>query len=67
MGFTHENTGKLAQFVQTQEAQETFEYRIMGKFRRNSQNQTVIFGHILHIGYKVEIDMISIYIKHGFM
>ena len=49
MGFTHENAGKLAQFVQTQE---TFEYRTMGKFRPNSQNQTVIFEHILHIGVK---------------
>ena len=51
MGFTHENTGKLAQFVQTQE---TFEYRIMGKFRLNSQNQTVFFGHILHTVVKID-------------
>ena len=36
MGFTHENTGKLAQFVQTQETQETFENIIMRKFRPNS-------------------------------
>ena len=46
MGFTHENTGKLAQFVQTQETQETFENIIMRKFRPNSQNQIVISGHI---------------------